>query len=159
METHTTTAGTNGAAPPDLAAAAADLLAERLAQIDAALAELEPLRDEQKRLTGALRAIAPEHPRVERAPKPGPKPRTKPADRGWSVSQGKLDAVLEAMRVLGEPASATTIAERAGIAGETARKALGALRDDELVRVAGTANGPGGTRRLYALMPEGNRAA
>ena len=48
---------------------------------------------------------------------------------------------------------------RAGMANETARKALEQARDDELVRLARTETGPGGRRKLYALMPEGDRAA
>lgn len=157
MQTTTQEARANGAGPSRALAAAADLLAERLGEIDARMRELDTLRAEHRQVTTALRAIAPEHPLLAPAPaKPGPKP--KPAS-GWVVSQGKRDAVLAALRSFDAPASVSAVARRANVAGETARRALEQMRDDELVRVARTERGPGGTQKFYAPMPEGDRGA
>lgn len=144
----------------DLVGGAADLLVERLAQIDERLADLEPLRDERKRLVAALGAIAPEHPRIAPATPAAPARRPGKERQRWNVSERKRGQALEALRALGEPVSTAVVAQRAGMARETARKALEVMRDDEIVRVAGTKQVAGHPVKLYAPMPEaGDRGA
>ena len=72
----------------------------------------------------------------------------------WQISQVKLDAVASVMTM--EPQTTTQIADRAGIAAETARKALKRLRVEDRVRMAGyvRAGKSNQKTKTFALMPD-----
>jgi hypothetical protein len=71
----------------------------------------------------------------------------------WEISEAKVGMVLAAIRGLGDGATftAATLGKADGLSPDTARKAIAALREREIVRFVSTTRGGG---KLYALMPE-----
>jgi predicted phage tail protein len=93
-----------------------------------------------------------------------PKKPSKPAakDNGWNVSEATVQRIWAAFQRYatevagGEPFTQTSMAawmtaNGEGVGGDTIRKSMLALRERELVRVAGTTRGGG---KLWAPMPD-----
>lgn len=106
------------------------------------LAEARKRRDGYQR---ALRQLTGEEPPAATPTKPKPKP------QDWVLSQAKVDQVWEVVRARDGVFSVRETAEAAGVSNETARRALTALRERELVRLTASRSQGGGQR--YAVMP------
>jgi hypothetical protein len=73
----------------------------------------------------------------------------------WQASEESIEKVLAAMKAWPEETcTQTQLTQAASLAPETVRRAVDALRERELVRVAGTTRGGG---KLLALMPDVER--
>jgi transposase-like protein len=142
----------NGAAAPDpFGSAVADLrafLAETDREERRLRHELVVLQAKTKRAKRALDALTDDEPKASAKPK---------ARRFGPASEKRQEQVIDALRdgarTIGE------IAERMGVANETARKAVYYLRDIERVRMTGkvhtSPNAPT-PATTYALMPGGD---
>jgi len=126
-----------------------------------ALLEASKLRE--RRIARAV-AILIDEP-APAASKPAPKPKVKAHDK-WEVSEPTIERVWDGYRQYvakhgNDPITRTVLGawmteNGQGIGGETIRKAFDALRERELIRMAGTTRGGG---KLWALMPEGDADA
>src|SRR3954468_4550126 len=130
---------------------------QKLKQIDLRQ-QLYELQAETRRATRALEVLMDR--KVNQQRSTAPSKRTKQQTRQhWVPSAGKLQAirdVLAAADKFGDsPQTSTQIAEAAGMARETAVRALELLRAQQEVRMAGMVNAGKSTQKVksYALMP------
>lgn len=153
--------GTNGTDP---IAAAADLLADRLEKIRAELAAFDALRDEQRRVTSALRALAPDHELVQAVAKPGPKPNGTRKRAGYGAARNmrpeSLELIWAWVRERGDetftaPDVIDALAEVEGApTHEPIRRGLKMLRDGQAIRLAGK-GGKSGSANVFRLLDVG----
>jgi hypothetical protein len=127
---------------------------------------LEASKERERRLAKAVAVLeggVNQH--AMRAPTQTSKPKPKKKD-DWNVSAKTVERVLEGFtrywneEANGEPFTQTMLAtwltaQGQGIGGDTIRKAMGSLRDRELVRKCGTTRGGG---ILWAPMPDAHGA-
>jgi Fic family protein len=122
-----------------------ELLAETSEHCDELSAQLAEARKRRDGYQRALRQLT-----GEESPAAAAKPKQKP-DQNWVPSERRLAQVWEAVRARDGVFSVSETAAVAGVANDTARRALLALRERELVRLTAT-RGQGGGQR-YAVMP------
>lgn len=118
--------------------------------------QLYGLQAETRRATRALEVLMDRKVNQRRStapPEPTKQAKARQAKQNWIPSAEKLQAVRDVLADL--PQTSTQIAEAAGMARETATRALELLRAQQEVRMAGMVNAGKSSQKVksYALMP------
>lgn len=124
------------------AAGLRDLLSVERAEVERLKAELDEARTREQRVQKAIDVLLGTTSQQRSAQTK--RASSSPSQHGWQVSEERIALVWAAMRGRTEPTTVTQLAKSVdGVSPETARKAIGKLRERELVRVSGTARGGG----------------
>jgi hypothetical protein len=111
-------------------------------------AELTTLLDASRKRS---RAMSKALDSLDGGPAAKPKPKSSKNGHEWTVSEAKIQEVVNIMRGTGEPMTAASLGKHDGLSPESARRALLHLRDREVVRFVRKGRGGGD---LFALMPD-----
>lgn len=124
-----------------------ELLAEVSGHCDELAAQLAEARKRRDGYQRALRQLTGEESPAAAAAKP----KQKLDQQNWVLSEAKVAQVWEAVRARDGVFTVREAGEAAGVSNETARRALTALRERELMRLTARRSPGGG--QLYAVMP------
>lgn len=161
MELHVQDPQANGAEPLDSDAQLLGQVQELAAhwrQVAQSLTdELEHAEAQQTKYDGIVAMLTGESKSKKKKGGRSKEAAVDPGKHGWVVSDERVEFVYNRFKELareleGGLITPTQLSDMTkGISGETARKAFDAMREREMIRLAGSTRGGG---KLYALMPE-----